>query len=136
MTVLGGLTRSHIVTHLLPDTHYDLKMQAFNMQGTSDFSRITTVKTKSAEIYKPSPPLSANSRPRGYRPLEDVPNHVGPLDVVSSDTKVTNDMLYIIVGAVLGGLSVIVVLLVAICQCRSRSSERGTAQNTPPLKTT
>lgn len=32
MTVLGGNTRTHIVTHLLPETHYDLKMQAFNMQ--------------------------------------------------------------------------------------------------------
>ena len=32
VTVLGGNSRSHIVTHLLPETHYDLKMQAFNMQ--------------------------------------------------------------------------------------------------------
>ena len=32
VTVLGSNTRSHIVTHLLPETHYDLKMQAFNMQ--------------------------------------------------------------------------------------------------------
>lgn len=32
VTVLGGNTRTHIVSHLLPETHYDLKMQAFNMQ--------------------------------------------------------------------------------------------------------
>jgi hypothetical protein len=32
VTVLGGNTRTHIVTHLLPETHYDLKMQSFNMQ--------------------------------------------------------------------------------------------------------
>lgn len=132
VTVLGGLTRSHIVTHLLPDTHYDLKMQAFNMQGTSDFSRITTVKTRSAEIYKPPPLPSTNNRVRsgGYRPLDDVGNHLAPLDVVSSDTKVTNDMLYIIVGAILGGLSVVVVLMVAVYQCRSRTSERGILTST------
>jgi hypothetical protein len=31
VTVLGSNTRSHIVTHLLPETHYDLKMQAFSL---------------------------------------------------------------------------------------------------------
>lgn len=46
VTVLGSSTRSHTVTHLLPETGYDMKMQSFNDAGTSEFSNIYTSKTK------------------------------------------------------------------------------------------
>nr|XP_042905272.1 cell adhesion molecule-related/down-regulated by oncogenes [Parasteatoda tepidariorum] len=46
VSVLGSNTRSHIISHLLPDTGYDIKMQSFNRAGTSDFSNIFTAKTK------------------------------------------------------------------------------------------
>lgn len=127
VTVLGGNTRSHIVTHLLPETHYDLKMQAFNMQGTSDFSRILTAKTQGSTIYTPSGRDGGGGggiRGQNGRRDGDVNNNLNPLDVVSSDTSLSNDMLYIVVGSVMGGLTVLVVLLVALYHCRQRSAER------------
>nr|CAH0100959.1 unnamed protein product [Daphnia galeata] len=121
VTVLGGNTRTHIVTHLLPETHYDLKMQSFNMQGTSEFSRILTAKTQGSSIFTPS---SSNRQHNGAHRDSDISNSIGPLDVVSSDTAVTNDTLYVVLGSVLGGLTVLVVLLVALYHCRQRSAER------------
>lgn len=55
----------------------------------------------------------------------DISNSIGPLDVVSSDTAVTNDTLYIVLGSVLGGLTILVVLLVAFYHCCQRNAERG-----------
>ena len=118
VTVLGGNTRSHIVTHLLPETHYDLKMQAFNMQGTSEFSRILTVRTQGSTVYTP-PARGGGSHGHG-----EAGNNVAPLDVVSSDTSLSNDTLYVVVGSVMGGLTVLVVLLVALYHCRQRNAER------------
>lgn len=120
VTVLGSNTRSHIVTHLLPETHYDLKMQAFNMQGTSEFSRILTARTQGSTIYTPSNKRGGH----GFGRDGDVNNNLAPLDVVSSDTSVSNDTLYVVVGSVMGGLTVLVVLLVALYHCRQRSGER------------
>lgn len=52
VTVLGANTRSHIISHLLPETGYDIKMQCFNDAGTSDFSNIYTSKTKRKYYFR------------------------------------------------------------------------------------
>lgn len=56
--------------------------------------------------------------------------------MVSSDTAVTNDTLYVVLGSVLGGLTVLVVLLVALYHCRQRSAERGTQTCSIHFRTT
>ncbi len=94
------------------------------MQGTSEFSRIVTAKTQGSTIFTPS--SSTNRQHNGAHRDSDISNSIGPLDVVSSDTAVTNDTLYVVLGSVLGGLTVLVVLLVALYHCRQRSAERGT----------
>lgn len=40
VTVIGGKTDKHIITHLEPKVTYEIKMQCFNLAGTSDFSNI------------------------------------------------------------------------------------------------
>lgn len=50
VTSLGSNTRSHIITHLLPDTSYDLKIQGFNVAGASEFSNIWTNKTLGSSL--------------------------------------------------------------------------------------
>lgn len=132
VTVLGSNTRSHMVTHLLPETHYDLKMQAFNMQGTSDFSRIVTAKTLGSVAYAPqqSPTLRGSSgglnnfHHHGQQTLEE-DRSLEHLDNVSSDSSVSTDTLYMVMGSVLGGLTVLVVLLVALYQCRQKTPQRS-----------
>ena len=44
-TVEGEQTRAYIITHLLPDTPYDIKLQSFTVGAASDFSAIRTHKT-------------------------------------------------------------------------------------------
>lgn len=44
-TVEGENTRSFIITHLLSDTSYDIKVQSFTIGSASDFSTIITRKT-------------------------------------------------------------------------------------------
>lgn len=44
-TVEGDKTRSFIITHLMPDTWYDIKIQSFTIGAASDFSTIITRKT-------------------------------------------------------------------------------------------
>ena len=124
VTVLGTNTRSHIVTHLLPETHFDLKMQAFNMQGTSEFSRIVTAKTLGSTLPNPTSTYRSHNN---FRPpyRADNNNHLNKIDVVSSDTSLPNDTLYVVVGSVLGGLTVLVVLLVALYHCRQRTWQSG-----------
>jgi len=132
VTVLGSNTRSHIVTHLLPETHYDLKMQAFNMQGTSEFSRIVTAKTLGSTVYA----QDYSPTQRGSNGLNSFHHHgqqtsleddqsLERLDNVSSDSSVSTDTLYMVMGSVLGGLTVLVVLLVALYQCRQKTPQRG-----------
>jgi hypothetical protein len=49
-TVEGENARSYVITHLLPDSAYDIKLQSFTVGGASDFSRILTHKTQSKKI--------------------------------------------------------------------------------------
>jgi hypothetical protein len=44
-TVEGETQRSFIITHLQPDTSYDIKLQSFTVGTASDFSIILTHKT-------------------------------------------------------------------------------------------
>jgi len=44
-TVMGENTRSFLITHLLPDNSYDIKIQAFNSAGTSGFSELRYYRT-------------------------------------------------------------------------------------------
>ena len=47
VTVLGEATKAHILTPLLPSTTYDIKLQAFNLEGgVSAFSQIITERTE------------------------------------------------------------------------------------------
>lgn len=51
-TAEGENSTSYIITHLTPDTVYDIKMQSYNTFGASDFS--TIVKCKTLSMYIPT----------------------------------------------------------------------------------
>lgn len=44
-TVDGHLTNSYVLSHLQPDTVYDIKLQSFTSKSASEFSSIMKVKT-------------------------------------------------------------------------------------------
>jgi hypothetical protein len=49
VNVLGADKRSYLLDHLDPGTTYDVKMQAFNIGGTSGYSGMITAKTRGEE---------------------------------------------------------------------------------------
>lgn len=46
-TVDGETVREYVITHLQPDTIYDVKLQSFNTKGASEFSQIIKARTSS-----------------------------------------------------------------------------------------
>lgn len=45
-TVDGEDTREYVITHLQPDTIYDVKLQSFNSKFASEFSPIMKARTE------------------------------------------------------------------------------------------
>ncbi|KAJ9596466.1 hypothetical protein L9F63_012505, partial [Diploptera punctata] len=91
-TVEGESQRSFVITHLQPDTPYDIKLQSFTVGAASDFSIILTHKTQRVETESLEPEVVA-------------PN-------VSVGETSNNQQLYLVLGAVIGGLFLLVVLFI------------------------
>ncbi|XP_044255166.1 interference hedgehog-like isoform X3 [Tribolium madens] len=72
-TVDGPQTNSFILSHLQPDTVYDIKLQSFNSKSASDFSSIMKAKTLGLTSTTPSPrespPASSNTETAGISKL-------------------------------------------------------------------
>lgn len=107
VTVLGANTRSHIISHLLPETSYDIKMQCFNIAGTSDFSNIYTSKTKPSEV-------SPNTRNRNSKSHHYDDVAISVTEPVSSKNADGNFVLYVVLGVVSSVLLVAVSVFVAL----------------------
>lgn len=103
-TVEGENTRSFIITHLLPDTAYDIKLQAFTVGAASDFSAILTHKTlKEQNVVSP--------------PIVTQEPGVGLTSEGSS-----NNQLFVLVGVAVGGVIVLIAVVAGICIVKNRSS--------------
>uniref|UniRef100_T1J590 Interference hedgehog n=1 Tax=Strigamia maritima TaxID=126957 RepID=T1J590_STRMM len=105
-TVMGSNSRSHIISFLLPDTTYEIKMQCFNEAGTSDFSNISIQKTPKSEEQ-----TSGMQETR----VEQFP----PVVTTQQSNRET---MYMAIGAVLG--SVIIVLLVSMVYCNWKQRQQ------------
>ena len=121
-TSLGSNTRSHIITHLLPDTSYDIKMQCFNVAGTSNFSNIVTNKTwqtpePSTTPHPPSPPVP---HPTGH-PHGNFPKILTPVSVAKFDQT-----FYLTIGISIVVL-VLVFIVIGILCCNRRKDDASTA---------
>lgn len=102
-TVEGQSQRSFLITHLSPDTHYDIKMQSFTVNAASDFSAIISAKTFKEQNATTTP----------------MPEVVG---VSGLGEKSSHGQLYLVLGAVIAGLTLLFTLAGAICICYRRSS--------------
>lgn len=109
VTAMGVNTRSHIITHLLPDTSYDIKMQCFNVAGTSEFSNIYMVKTlPSAEVVKE----------KGHKKdqIDNINNISGGIGPVKADDKT----LYSVVIITIGAIVLVFVVCIVLCIIRHK----------------
>ncbi|XP_035204831.1 cell adhesion molecule-related/down-regulated by oncogenes-like [Stegodyphus dumicola] len=129
VTVLGANTRSHIISHLLPDTGYDIKMQAFNDAGPSDFSNIYTCKTKESEAL-----LGIRNRNSKSHHTDD--NDISVTEPVSSKNSDGNFILYIALGVVSGGLLIAVSVFLALFIRQRQNRNPSIEEENPddPLK--
>ncbi|XP_004706542.1 brother of CDO isoform X2 [Echinops telfairi] len=113
----------HSISHLQPETSYDIKMQCFNEGGESEFSNVMICETKarksSAQPGRRPPPTLASLQPPPPETLER-PMGTGAMVARSSDLP------YLIVGVVLGSIVLIIVAFIPFCLWRAWSKQKHT----------
>ncbi|KAM6238253.1 cell adhesion molecule-related/down-regulated by oncogenes isoform 1-T2 [Porphyrio hochstetteri] len=114
--VVEGTKQWHLINHLQPETSYDIKMQCYNEGGESEYSNVMICETKvkrtpGASEY-PVKDLSTPPNP---------PDRVGGSGAGPSNGPVrSGDMLYLIVGCVLGVMVLILIVFIAMCLWKNR----------------
>ena len=106
---MGGNNYVEVLTHLLPNSVYEIKVQAFNVDGMSGFSDITTAKT----FGKETDSVSISTLP----PFPD-------FDLKKRENKSSgerNVIFYVIIGSVCC-LVLVVCVLCFVCYCRGKKS--------------
>ncbi|XP_042207590.1 interference hedgehog-like [Homarus americanus] len=111
LTILGAAERSIVISHLQANVSYDFKIQCFNLAGASDFSAVFKKNVAG------SPPVTTEA--------PAVVNDIVPI-VKNDDLTLSNVHLYIILGAVLGLLLLIVIVSATVYTCRNKHSEDDT----------
>ncbi|XP_073922513.1 cell adhesion molecule-related/down-regulated by oncogenes isoform X4 [Castor canadensis] len=112
--VVEGSKQWHMIGHLQPETSYDIKMQCFNEGGESEFSNVMICETKVKRVP------GASEYP--VKDLSTPPNSSGSGGNVGPATSParSSDMLYLIVGCVLGVMVLILMVFIAMCLWKSR----------------
>ncbi|XP_035753384.1 cell adhesion molecule-related/down-regulated by oncogenes [Egretta garzetta] len=114
--IVEGTKQWHLINHLQPETSYDIKMQCYNEGGESEYSNVMICETKvkrtpGASEY-PAKDLSTPPNP---------PDRVGGSGAGPSNGPVrSSDMLYLIVGCVLGVMVLILIVFIAMCLWKNR----------------
>ncbi|XP_005386455.1 PREDICTED: brother of CDO isoform X4 [Chinchilla lanigera] len=112
----------HSISHLQPETSYDIKMQCFNEGGESEFSNVMICETKARKSGQPGrlpPPTLAAPQPP---PPETMERPVGTGAMVAR----ASDLPYLIVGVVLGSIVLIIVTFIPFCLWRAWSQQKHT----------
>ncbi|XP_076968623.1 cell adhesion molecule-related/down-regulated by oncogenes isoform X2 [Tamandua tetradactyla] len=122
--VVEGSKQWHMIGHLQPETSYDIKMQCFNEGGESEFSNVMICETK----VKRAP--GASEYP--VKDLSTPPNSSGGGGNAGPATSParSSDMLYLIVGCVLGFM--VLILMTFIAMCLWKNCQQSTIQKYDP----
>ncbi|XP_037691499.1 brother of CDO isoform X2 [Choloepus didactylus] len=113
----------HSISHLQPETSYDIKMQCFNEGGESEFSNVMICETKarksSGQPGRLPPPTLPPPQPPPPETIER-PVSTGAMVARSSDLP------YLIVGVVLGSIVLLIVAFIPFCLWRAWSKQKHT----------
>ncbi|XP_076219946.1 cell adhesion molecule-related/down-regulated by oncogenes isoform X4 [Aptenodytes patagonicus] len=114
--VVEGTKQWHLINHLQPETSYDIKMQCYNEGGESEYSNVMICETK----VKRTP--GASEYPvRDLSTPPNPPDRVGGSGAGPANGPVrSSDMLYLIVGCVLGVMVLILIVFIAMCLWKNR----------------
>ncbi|XP_052612305.1 cell adhesion molecule-related/down-regulated by oncogenes isoform X2 [Peromyscus californicus insignis] len=122
--VVEGSKQWHTIGHLQPETSYDIKMQCFNEGGESEFSNVMICETKVKRVPGASEyPMKDLSTPPSSS------GNGGNMGPATSPAR-SSDMLYLIVGCVLGVMVLILMVFIALCLWKSR--QQNTIQKYDP----
>ncbi|XP_073095631.1 cell adhesion molecule-related/down-regulated by oncogenes isoform X2 [Manis javanica] len=122
--IVEGSKQWHMIGHLQPETSYDIKMQCFNEGGESEFSNVMICETKVKRVPGASEyPVKDFSTPPNS---SGGGGNVGP----ASSPARSSDMLYLIVGCVLGVM--VLILLAFIVMCLWKNRQQNTIQKYDP----
>ncbi|NXH18283.1 CDON protein, partial [Bucco capensis] len=111
-----GTKQWHLINHLQPETSYDIKMQCYNEGGESEYSNVMICETK----VKRTP--GASEYPvRDLSTPPNAPDSLGGGGAGPSHGPIrSSDMLYLIVGCVLGVMVLILIIFIAMCLWKNR----------------
>ncbi|NWV88582.1 CDON protein, partial [Machaerirhynchus nigripectus] len=114
--IVDGTKQWHLINHLQPETSYDIKMQCYNEGGESEYSNVMICETK----VKRTP--GASEYPvRDLSTPPNPPERAGGSGAAPASGPVrSSDMLYLIVGCVLGVMVLILIVFIAMCLWKNR----------------
>ncbi|XP_053931506.1 brother of CDO isoform X4 [Cuculus canorus] len=121
--VVEGDRYWHSISHLQPETSYDIKMQCFNEGGESEFSNVMICETKARKSLGlpgrlPPSTVSPQQRP----PFSGGHSGLGTGAMVAR----SSDLPYLIVGVVLGSIVLLIVAFIPFCLWRAWSKQKQT----------
>ncbi|KAJ7320292.1 hypothetical protein JRQ81_019803 [Phrynocephalus forsythii] len=121
--VVEGDRYWHSISHLQPETSYDIKMQCFNEGGESEFSNVMICETKARK----SAGLPGRLQPSTISTIQHPPLNSGH-NILGAGAMVarSSDLPYLIVGVVLGSIVLIIVAFIPFCLWRAWSKQKQT----------
>ncbi|NXK50903.1 CDON protein, partial [Chauna torquata] len=114
--IVEGTKQWHLINHLQPETSYDIKMQCYNEGGESEYSNVMICETKVKRT-----PGASEYPTKDLSTPPNSPDRAGGSGGGPSNGPVrSSDMLYLIVGCVLGVMVLILIVFIAMCLWKSR----------------
>uniref|UniRef100_A0A803YE09 Brother of CDO n=1 Tax=Meleagris gallopavo TaxID=9103 RepID=A0A803YE09_MELGA len=121
--VVEGDRYWHSISHLQPETSYDIKMQCFNEGGESEFSNVMICETKARKsLGLPGRLPPSTVAPQQHPPLSGGHSGLGTGAMVAR----SSDLPYLIVGVVLGSIVLLIVAFIPFCLWRAWSKQKQT----------
>ncbi|KAK6168430.1 hypothetical protein SNE40_020965 [Patella caerulea] len=121
----GASVREYLLKYLKSDTEYSIKMQSYNSAGKSDFSNVVVKRTRGKpdiDSVNPTPAPEKTTIPRSRPP-------VASDDGSTQSNKKSSEMLYMILGIVLGIMLLLLIVFMFMCWWKQRQQRRMLAMN-------